>query len=604
MFPAQAQAASLRALLADPQPPHVLHAAILNLRPRPAQRRLRPSDTAEQQRAFCALALSLLAHSGADAPAVSPEPRYALVQHLPSGDYWSSLSSDRPSSPSVPLSHLDAGFAELTVVLPTPLSTSSTTLASYSPKNLPPPKPLPQQRSLVAASFLDYGPYANFAPAFDHDGELVGRRDLGLVLSYKQQRKALKYADTIHPSDDHDHDDLPLLLPHVPFDVQAEFDGLLSPQVVQNLKAALDTAHLENLIDELLTRTQRALVRLQALQIDRLLQYSSPNSLDESSEEWQTGIPSLSLSLYSFGSHFPLSPPTANGILESLQTLASLRPRASSHPDFLSIIPSPSVLHNLYKTLALQPCPGWHGTLPENRITALRDDSTVKVHVPSAVPAQPQAAPSTSSSPAPTSTTPLAAAAPPTTVPYAGYPYIYNPQQAQAYRSATGTVPAATSYAPYKTGATSYYQNYIQNAQPQYYGQQAYGTGVTSQQPYAAYNSWFAHAHQYAGTAAAASGHATPQPASTATAAAAAAPYGYYVPSQQQQQKPVAQGTATTSAVANTATTNKTMNNGSASGTSAWGGYVMGQQPTLPARMASATPTTTNGVHQQFTASK
>jgi len=186
-------------------------------------------------------------------------------------------------------------------------------------------------------------------------------------------------------------------------------------------------------------------------------------------------------------------------------------------------------------------------------------------------------APSTSSSPAPSSATPLVAPASAATASYPGYPYIYNPQQAQAYRTATAT--ATPSYTPYKTGATSYYQNYIQNAQPQYYGQQAYGTGVTNQQPYAAYSNWFAH--QYA---AAASGQGTPQPATTATASTTT-PYGYYVPNQQQQ-KPAAQGT---SAVANTAAMSKSISNGSA-----WSGYTVGQQPTLP----QTTPTATNGVQQ------
>jgi len=163
---------------------------------------------------------------------------------------------------------------------------------------------------------------------------------------------------------------------------------------------------------------------------------------------------------------------------------------------------------------------------------------------------------------------------------------MYNPQQSQAYRAATAT--ATPSYTPYKTGATSYYQNYIQNAQPQYYGQQAYGTGATNQQPYAAYSNWFAH--QYA---AAASGQGTPQPATTATAPTTT-PYGYYVPSQQQQ-KPAAQGTAATSAVANTAAISKSVSNGTTTG--AWSGYTVGQQPTLP-RTTAATPTATNGVQQ------
>jgi len=287
VFPANAQAASLRTLLARPQEPRVLHAAILNLRPRPSPRHTRPSDTADQQRAFCALALSLL---GPDISPPSPEPRYALLQHLPSGDYWSSVTSDRPSSPSGALKHIPTGLADLAAILPTPLSAPSGTLAAYS-KSVPPAKPLPPHRSLCPASFLDYGPSTTFAPTVDHDGELVGPRDLRLLFSYRNSRKHAHLPDS-DPLDDV----LPPSPYPLPFDIQSEFDGLLSPHVIQNLSLVLDTVHLENLIDELLTRTQRALVRLQALQVDRLLQHQT--SLDESSEEWQTGIPLLSLSLF------------------------------------------------------------------------------------------------------------------------------------------------------------------------------------------------------------------------------------------------------------------------------------------------------------------
>lgn len=301
VFPANAQAASLRILLARPQEPPVLYAAILNLRPRPSSRHIRPSDTADQQRAFCALALSLL---GPDISPPSPEPRYALLQHLPSGDYWSSLTSDRPSSPSGALKNINTGLADLAAILPTPLSHPSATLAAYSPNNLPSTKPLPLHRSLQPASFLDYGPSTSFAPTFDHDGELVGPRDLRLLLSYKKSRFLSHPPDSIAPP----NDPLPLSPCPLPFDIHSELDGLLSPHVIQNLNLVLDTVHLQNLIDELLTRTHRALVRLQALQVNRLLQHPPQISLDESSEEWQTGIPFLSFSLLPLVSMPPKQP--------------------------------------------------------------------------------------------------------------------------------------------------------------------------------------------------------------------------------------------------------------------------------------------------------
>lgn len=53
----------------------------------------------------------------------------------------------------------------------------------------------------------------------------------------------------------------------------------------------MDNAELENLVDELLTRNQRALVRLQELQIDRLTKEdSAATAIDEASEEWEIGM--------------------------------------------------------------------------------------------------------------------------------------------------------------------------------------------------------------------------------------------------------------------------------------------------------------------------
>lgn len=293
-------------------------------------------------------------------------------------------------------------------------------------------------------------------------------------------------------------------------------------------------------------------------------------------------------------SHINFRIHVAHGIMESLETITSLRPRSSGK--VLSIIPSPSVLRKLHKTLALESHPGWHGTLVPTRATALRDDSTVKVRASSAsaVPAATATAASTSSSPAPTSVTPVASTTAPTTTPYTGYSY-YPTQQPQAYRPAAGTTAQAPAYAPYKPGATSYYQNYPQQSQ-QYYGQQAYA-GAANQQPYAAYSSWFAHAQQYAATAAAnaaTTGRGTPQPAVATTTPTAA--YGYYQQQPAAAQQPGPTGTGVATPVANTVALNKAASGGvSVSGV--WGGYALGQQPTLPARTASAAAATpiTNG---------
>ena len=213
----------------------------------------------------------------------------------------------------------------------------------------------------------------------------------------------------------------------------------------------------------------------------------------------------------------PLIRLTAQAILDSLSLLASLRPRSSSE-DHPAIIPPPSVLHKLHRTLALEPSPGWHGTLPAGRTTALRDDSTLKIR-PGVV------------APAPVPATPAAAAAAPTAVSATntfgayGYPYAqqqnYRPQQAAAYT-------------PYKPGqAPSYYQGYLPAGQQAYYNQQSYGTGATAQQPYgaatgqqpySAYSTWYGQYNAQGGTN---SGRGTPQPV-VATPAAVPTTYGTF----------------------------------------------------------------------------
>ena len=178
--------------------------AIQHLFPISSHPRSRPSAPAAQQLRFCNLALALLDqasfHSvptpleaqsifptlfhppsaGGDAtqdskptpssPQPARKPRYALVQHLPTGDWWTSLDSDSVSpSDSKPLTDLPTGHAELAAILPSPSTSGSTrgkTLADYVR-----PKPftalqMPGPRRVSCGKFLDYGPYASFAPTF------------------------------------------------------------------------------------------------------------------------------------------------------------------------------------------------------------------------------------------------------------------------------------------------------------------------------------------------------------------------------------------------------------------------------------------------------
>jgi hypothetical protein len=68
---------------------------------------------------------------------------------------------------------------------------------------------------------------------------------------------------------------------------------------------------------------------------------------------------------------------SAHAILDSLTLLMSLRPRSSTDE---SLMPPASVIRQVYRTLPLDPSPGYHGTLPPipaSRTTALRDDNTI-----------------------------------------------------------------------------------------------------------------------------------------------------------------------------------------------------------------------------------
>ena len=214
----------------------------------------------------------------------------------------------------------------------------------------------------------------------------------------------------------------------------------------------------------------------------------------------------------------------AHAILDSLALLASLRPRSSAE-DAPSLVPPPAILHKLHRSLATEATPGWHGTLPPARSTALRDDATVKVR-PGAVTA-PTAATSAAGGSQP--------AAPSAANTFGAYGYSY------------GRAQPAAAYTPYKPGqAPAYYQSYG------FYGQQAYGTAAAA-------------AVAAAAAAGAATGQ-TPYGSGAATAQQAYTPYGgYYSQYQpagsystffsqtQQQQTGSTSGSATPVAVANTA---------------------------------------------------
>jgi hypothetical protein len=295
---------SLRSLLSTPTPVSAIRSAINHLRPISSSRAV-PSQTAAQQLHFCNLALSLIEQVSppthhlqiSEIPAPSSpqrtQHRYALVQHLPSGDWWTSSSASTSD-----IANLQTGNAELVAVLPTPSTSADklvTSIGTYCPKPPVQKKSHVLPRRVSTGAFLDYGPYSTFAPSFDQDGEVVGQRELGNVLWYRHEKKryregtrkdVLPATETVTAEGRSVHHQEPELKDLSISD--GELDDFLGSEDVEYIKAALKSLELEKLVQQLLERNQRALVRLGELQKQRLTKHPS-STAEEGSEEWDTG---------------------------------------------------------------------------------------------------------------------------------------------------------------------------------------------------------------------------------------------------------------------------------------------------------------------------
>ncbi|KAF7367361.1 hypothetical protein MSAN_00798500 [Mycena sanguinolenta] len=437
-----APAYSLRNLLSNSQEYSLasLRTAVQNLLPISAHPRAPTAAPTDQQQHFCDLALSLLDQASfhpielgvesllpqeptEDDPASKfvaiSNKRYALMQHLPAGPYWSSANLNLTSEPETgpaDLKDLPTGHADLVVILPAPSVSASDVpkLGDYARAPVDPGRPKHHSaptgpRRVTCGSFLDYGSFSTFAPCWVQNGREIGMRQLGEVLGQrgrlyreKVQVRERTVQDTIAAAKAAEMDKAAMVIetvepPPPPEPAESEVDGLqdiLAPDEIESLKAVLGNLELENAVQELLTRNRKALQRLGQLQVERHRAGTRP--VKEGDEEWDV----------------------AHGILDSLTTLASLRPRSSAHPT-APLVPPPSVLHTLQCSLPRAATPGWHGTLPTpstRPATALRDDTTVKVRPGvAAVP------------PAPVPATPA-----PTPAPAGGYaPYTYATPRAQ-----------------------------------------------------------------------------------------------------------------------------------------------------------------------------
>ncbi|ETW87705.1 hypothetical protein HETIRDRAFT_378867 [Heterobasidion irregulare TC 32-1] len=519
----QQQSYSFRTLLKESSrhPLRVLRSGVQHLLPVFAHPRSRPSAPAAQQLKFCNLALSLLDqasfnscpaalnlesilpdrpdalhdsdHEGSKgiAPSLSsanlPRKRkYALMQKLPTGKWWTSLNSDFPSNmDGKELKDLSTAHAELVAILPS-ASTSAVpvsltpTLGSYTQQLSKTKQAVPGPRQVSTGAFLDYGPYSSFAPAFDQEGVEVGRVGLGEVLWSREKdrrtEEALAERARLKPTN------VPLVIADVEMqdttdevqDSTAERQAEASDEALQSLftleqvasiKGALGSLEMEEAVQELLDRNSRALRRLEELQLRRLGgAEESSSSVEVGSEEWDV----------------------AQSIMDSLTLITSLRPCSSK--DSSTLIPPPSILRKLHRTLPTSPSEGWYGTLPSTQTTALRDDSTLLVKsgtsIPTPAPAV-AAPPVVPAVPTPYTAPSTSYAAKPNTpaTPYGGYSY---PTYANGqYRGGYSYTPATTNayypnaYAQSATGATS----------SQYVNPQYAGAGQT-QYPY---GSWFSY---------------------------------------------------------------------------------------------------------------
>lgn len=320
--------------------PSICQSAVQHLLPISSHPRSRPSATVAEQLRFCNLVSTLLdqasslaapisldaesiiseyAHAGAGPSGTTPSPtnsretlipkrKYALVQRLPTGDWWSSTNSGiLPDGKE--LSDLPTANAELVAIFPsssfTPSSGHDLTLAEYV-KPSPTVSYYPHEpRRVPCGRFLDYGPYASFAPTFDQEGTEVGRVGLGETIWYQQRKRkareqwlatltaAVESLDAEPTANGVNSD--PSIEEVATSERENEdldsLNALLPPDQVKTLKSVLGNLQLEEAVQELLTRNARALERLEELQLERLGgENGGSSTVDPNSEEWEVGM--------------------------------------------------------------------------------------------------------------------------------------------------------------------------------------------------------------------------------------------------------------------------------------------------------------------------
>jgi hypothetical protein len=233
--------------------------------------------------------------------------KYALVQRLPGGEWWTSSNASREGEQGLTAEdakEMRKGQAELVSIIPAlPLSPSSMpTIGELQMEGRKEPrsrfKPLHMHpRTLSSGTFLDYGPHASFAPSFDSEGAEVGRDGLGQMLIGRLERRKVKEArrKVLARLRAEQIEDARMAVA-APIEVPNERDreviddllkGLLPDEDLDGVKTVLQTAEIEDGIARLLEKNARALERLNLFQTIRLRAGNSP--VKEGSEEWKTG---------------------------------------------------------------------------------------------------------------------------------------------------------------------------------------------------------------------------------------------------------------------------------------------------------------------------
>jgi hypothetical protein len=226
--------------------------------------------------------------------------KYALVQRLPTGDFWTSLNSEHVGSDAKPLVEANTGYAELVAVLPSASSSKPPpTLGDLHTNKVIQNrfKRLTSQQ-FSAGSFLDYGPNASFAPTFDSDSGDVGYHGISSILwrrheKGKAREKARILSERIRmkmaaETQEKEKEGVPVSMEvddveevdstmakeaeqaKQKKDQKAMLEKVIGQEGAEGLLMSLESLEREESISELLDKNARAIARLAYLQRDRM----------------------------------------------------------------------------------------------------------------------------------------------------------------------------------------------------------------------------------------------------------------------------------------------------------------------------------------------